>query len=110
MRANIISFNLAKKVLLLFFLLSQLVSYYQISFGFAVQTLIAHFIEPARRDFYTMLIHHIVLVGLVGFSYVNGWIQYGMIVFIVHDVSDISIYLIKIAYPKLLFIGSWKFV
>jgi len=71
--------------------------YYQISFGFAVQTLIAHFIEPARRDFYTMLIHHIVLVGLVGFSYVNGWIQYGMIVFIVHDVSDISVYLIKIA-------------
>jgi len=71
--------------------------YYELQLGFALQTLIAHFIEPKRRDFREMFIHHILFISLVVFSFLNGWFRIGMCVFIIHDASDAFLYLLKVA-------------
>jgi len=71
--------------------------YYELQLGFALQTLIAHFIEPQRRDFREMFIHHILFISLVVFSFLNGWFRIGMSVFIIHDASDAFLYLLKVA-------------
>lgn len=73
------------------------IQYYELQLGFAIQTTIVHFIEPKRRDFQEMLIHHTLLLCLVVFSWLNGWFRIGMCTFIIHDVSDTFLYLLKIS-------------
>ena len=56
--------------------------------GFYVFSTIAIFFEPKMKDFYQMFFHHLVTMALLGCSYALGYFRIGVIVLILHDVSD----------------------
>jgi len=71
--------------------------YYQISLGYHLHSLAYHsFWTKRRNDFIEMLLHHLVTVFLIGFSYMFNWLKVGLLVMLVHDVSDIPGYLVRI--------------
>jgi hypothetical protein len=71
--------------------------YYQISLGYHLHSLAYHsFWTKRRNDFIEMLLHHLVTVFLIGFSYMFNFLKIGLIVMLVHDVSDIPGYLVRI--------------
>jgi len=66
--------------------------------------------EP-QSDYFIMLAHHIVTIGLVGISYQNGFVRFGLMVLWIHDISDIPIDLLKLTnYLKLEDMGGFFLV
>ncbi len=63
--------------------------YYLIQIGFHSMSLIFHFVEQRRTDYYAMLIHHVATVILVFVSYSLNYTRIGALVFLVHDFSDV---------------------
>jgi hypothetical protein len=61
-----------------------------------VATAVSHvYLDEKHKDYYVMLLHHIVTIFLVSFSWgINT--KFGFIVLFVHDVSDIGIDLLKL--------------
>lgn len=47
------------------------------------------FWETRRKDFSVMMTHHIVTIGLVGYSYTTGNFRVGSVVLALHDISDV---------------------
>jgi len=72
-------------------------NYYMIQFAYHSHSLIYQFTLIKRGDFLEMLLHHVVTISLISFSYLNNYMQYGTLVLLVHDIPDIFTYLIKIA-------------
>lgn len=54
------------------------------------------FIYERQSDFYLMLLHHSITISLVLFSYLTNLSQVGIIVFYLHDASDIFVYITRI--------------
>jgi len=66
--------------------------YYLLQFGFYVHSLMVHFFfEVKRSDFYVLFVHHIVTIWLIHFSYVSGLWKIGVLIMVVHDVSDVPL-------------------
>ena len=64
--------------------------------GYHVGGLIFHFLEARRTDFLEMLLHHTVALYLYGGSYMMNVWETGAVIAYIHDLSDISVSLIKI--------------
>jgi hypothetical protein len=65
--------------------------------GFYISGLVCHFtIETRRKDFVEMAVHHFATVVLLGFSYVYSYERIGLIVLVLHDISDIFLEMGKI--------------
>ncbi|ODM90846.1 Ceramide synthase 6, partial [Orchesella cincta] len=47
------------------------------------------FIDTKRKDFWEMLVHHVVTIFLIGFSWTCNLIRIGTVVLLVHDCADI---------------------
>lgn len=70
--------------------------YYFISIAFYINELIGIFIEPRKKDFREMLIHHVATITLIWLSYANGLVRYGITILLIHDISDPYLELAKI--------------
>jgi hypothetical protein len=72
--------------------------------------------EQAHKDYYVMYTHHLATIFLVCSSYCSGALRVGMVILLLHDASDISVDLLKLANyckmegPRGLFIVETTFV
>ena len=55
------------------------------------------FLEERRKDYFLMYSHHIVTLILLSVALSNNFIAFGIIVLMIHDLSDIPIDLLKIS-------------
>ncbi|KAM0686145.1 Ceramide synthase 4 [Conglomerata obtusa] len=62
--------------------------YYYIEIGHYLSTVIFTFTEPRLADFYQMIVHHIITLLLLFFSYYTNLLRYGIIIMFIHDVAD----------------------
>jgi hypothetical protein len=70
--------------------------YYMISLGFYLSAVVFLFFYDTRRsDFNELAFHHFVTLGLIGLSYLYGYVRCGVVVLVLHDVGDIFLYLAK---------------
>ena len=54
------------------------------------------FIYEYSTDFYLMLCHHVITITLVAFSYLSNISNVGCLVFYLHDITDIFVYIVRI--------------
>ena len=70
--------------------------YYMMSTGFYWAGVITHCAETRRKDFYQMLVHHLVTLALLAFSFTCNFTRIGALVLFVHDIADIPLHLTKL--------------
>lgn len=64
--------------------------FYQMQIGFYLQAIpFLMFIEVRRKDWLESFVHHIVTLGLQYYSFYANFTRAGMMVMLIHDVSDI---------------------
>lgn len=61
----------------------------------AVFCLYTFFKYPPQKDRNQYIIHHIAMLFLMGWSYQNGMTQQGVVILLIHDVSDVFLHLSK---------------
>ncbi|RMX62251.1 hypothetical protein DD238_000833 [Peronospora effusa] len=55
------------------------------------------FLEEIRKDYLVMMTHHVVTIALVTWSYAVGFLPVGVIVLLLHDMTDIPLDMLKMA-------------
>lgn len=60
------------------------------------QAAVSVLLEPKRKDFIEMMIHHIVTVIVIFASYVYGWSRIGAVVMLLLDPADVPLHLAKL--------------
>ncbi|KAI9907853.1 hypothetical protein PsorP6_004100 [Peronosclerospora sorghi] len=55
------------------------------------------FLEEIRRDYLVMMTHHVVTIALVTWSYTMGFLPVGVVVMLLHDITDIPLDMLKMA-------------
>jgi len=94
--------------------------FYLFQLSFYISSTICHLtIETRRKDFMQMLAHHGVTSMLIGLSYIMRCHRFGLLVLVLHDISDVILesgkMLIYTGYSKtsdamfLCLIGVWAF-
>ncbi|CAJ0957627.1 unnamed protein product, partial [Mesorhabditis belari] len=63
--------------------------YYMIETSFYYSLLLSAFFDVKRSDFWELIIHHFVTIGLLSVSWTINFIRIGTLVLISHDVADI---------------------
>jgi len=63
--------------------------YYMLSLSFYWSMTLRHFFDVKHKDFWEMLLHHVLTIGLLSFSWACNFTRIGTLVLIVHDVADI---------------------
>ncbi|RLN32021.1 hypothetical protein BBJ28_00017130 [Nothophytophthora sp. Chile5] len=53
------------------------------------------FLEEIRKDYLVMMTHHVVTIALVTWSYAVGFLPVGVIVLLLHDMTDIPLDMLK---------------
>lgn len=70
---------------------------YFVQCGFYLHSIYATvFMDYKRKDFYIMLLHHIVTMTLILVSYATRYHKIGLLVLFVHDITDIWLELTKV--------------
>lgn len=72
---------------------------YNLEFGWYLQSLYCMITKygPRKKDHNQMLIHHVVTMGLIGYSYAINLTRIGCMVFLLHDVGDVFLQYAKLA-------------
>lgn len=70
--------------------------YYMLSLAFYWSMTFTHFFEIRRSDFWEMLLHHLITILLIIFSWTCNLTRVGTLVLIVHDVADIPLQFTKL--------------
>ncbi|WKY05336.1 hypothetical protein Q1695_005945 [Nippostrongylus brasiliensis] len=63
--------------------------YYMVEMSFYYSLLLASFYDVKRSDFWQLIIHHVVTIGLLSSSFTINFIRVGTLVLLSHDVADI---------------------
>lgn len=72
--------------------------YYLMGISFVITDLIwLLFFYDAQSDFYLMLLHHTLTISLITFSFLFNLSQVGVIVFYLHDLTDIFVYICRLS-------------
>lgn len=72
--------------------------YYLMGISFVITDLIwLLFLYDAQSDFYMMLLHHTLTVYLIVFSYLFNLSEVGVLVFYLHDLTDIFVYTCRLS-------------
>ncbi|XP_064401149.1 ceramide synthase 5-like [Halichondria panicea] len=69
--------------------------YWAFQLAFYCSLLVSHFKDIRRKDFYQMFVHHITTLALLTFAYTVNMLQTGMLIALVHDLSDVPLELAK---------------
>lgn len=75
---------------------SDLRCYYIMYVARYAQGIVSVFLEPKRKDFLEMVIHHVVTVVVIFISYVYGWNRIGAVVMVLLDPGDVPLHLAKL--------------
>ncbi|ETE57765.1 hypothetical protein L345_16517, partial [Ophiophagus hannah] len=75
--------------------------YYLIQFSYYCSLIITMPFDVKQKGFNIIIVHHMVTILLIGFSYCVNFIPVGLLVMILHDIPDIPIYVEKEAWNKL---------
>lgn len=70
--------------------------YYMLECGFYLSLLLACPFDVRRSDSWQMFCHHLVTIGLIGFSWTINFVRVGTLVLLSHDVSDVFLELCKL--------------
>ena len=71
--------------------------FYLIQLAIWIDTCFSHkFVEERHKDYVMMYVHHIVTIVLVAGSYSFNYLRIGVVVLLVHDLSDVPLDLMKI--------------
>lgn len=70
--------------------------YYMMALGFYWSVTFTHFFETRRKDFFLILVHHLLTITLLVFSFTCNYTRIGMLTAVLHDVADIPLYLNKL--------------
>ncbi|XP_064614459.1 ceramide synthase 2-like [Liolophura sinensis] len=62
--------------------------YYILEMGFYFSLLFTFLMDSKRKDFYEMMLHHLITLGLMAFSWSINFVHIGTLVLVVHDISD----------------------
>jgi len=63
---------------------------YGLQLGFYVQAVPALYVwDLKRKDFYQMLVHHLVTIGLISYSIKVNFTRAGAMILLIHDVCDV---------------------
>lgn len=74
------------------------VYYYQAAgFYLSASTFLVLF-DGRRSDFFELILHHTVTIGLVTMSYLYGYVRAGILILALHDVGDIFLYSAKLVH------------
>lgn len=73
----------------------QLMAYYMCQLAYHSHSLMFQFYLSSRNDLLEMLLHHIVTIFLILFSFLSNYTKIGLIIGFIHDIADISSYAVK---------------
>lgn len=77
----------------------EVITYYTFKLGFYCSLLISSIVFDVRRkDFIEGLIHHVTTILLMSLSYSSNFVRIGMLVMLLHDVSDVFLEAAKIVF------------
>ncbi|GAB1598016.1 ceramide synthase 2-like isoform X2 [Argonauta hians] len=62
--------------------------FYIIEIGYYISSLVLHFTDVRRKDFWELFIHHIITLLLLTFSWIQNMIRVGTLVLVIHDTVD----------------------
>jgi len=60
------------------------------------QAIVSVLLEPKRKDFVEMIVHHVVTVTVIYISYIYGWNRVGVVVMVLLDPADVPLHLAKL--------------
>ncbi|VDM52757.1 unnamed protein product [Angiostrongylus costaricensis] len=63
--------------------------YYMVETSFYYSLVLASFFDVRRSDFWQLMVHHIVTIGLLSSSFTINFVRVGTLVLISHDIADI---------------------
>lgn len=75
---------------------SDLRCYYLMYIARYMQGIVSVLLEPKRKDFFAMILHHVVTVLVIYISYVHGWNRVGVCVMVLLDPADVPLHVAKI--------------
>eukprot|EP00931_Biecheleriopsis_adriatica_P104216 TRINITY_DN78913_c0_g1_i1.p1 TRINITY_DN78913_c0_g1~~TRINITY_DN78913_c0_g1_i1.p1 ORF type:complete len:358 (-),score=57.11 TRINITY_DN78913_c0_g1_i1:49-1086(-) len=75
---------------------SDLRCYYLLYGARYIQAAFTVVLEPKRKDFVEMMVHHLVTIGVVYVSYLFGWNRVGVVVMVLLDPADLPLHLAKL--------------
>jgi hypothetical protein len=80
------------------FVSKKLLLFYCVETGFYIQAIpFLIFVETRRKDWLESMTHHVVTLGLMSYSYYINFTRAGLMIMLVHDVSDIFLEWAKLA-------------
>jgi hypothetical protein len=80
------------------FVSKKLLLFYCVETGFYMQAIpFLIFVETRRKDWWESFAHHVVTLGLMSYSYYLNFTRVGLMVMLIHDVSDIFLEWAKLA-------------
>lgn len=59
--------------------------------GFYYSLLISSLFDVRRSDFWQLVFHHIITIGLLSFSWTINFVRVGTLVLLCHDIADIPL-------------------
>lgn len=65
--------------------------FYIVQLGFGVSLLMRQLYDVRRKDFRMMFIHHLYYLFLVTISWITNSVQIGIVILIIHDVTDVPL-------------------
>uniref|UniRef100_A0A8C7WZP5 Ceramide synthase 2 n=1 Tax=Oryzias sinensis TaxID=183150 RepID=A0A8C7WZP5_9TELE len=77
--------------------------YYMIELGFYLSLLFSVASDVKRKDFWEQIVHHVVTIVLISFSWLVNYVRAGSMIMLVHDAAD---YLMELA--KMFNYAGWK--
>jgi ceramide synthetase len=75
---------------------SDLRCYYIMYIARYAQAVVSVLIEPKRKDFVEMIVHHVVTVTVICISYMYGFNRVGVVVMVLLDPGDVPLHLAKL--------------
>lgn len=75
---------------------SDLRCYYLMYISRYIQGIVSVLVEPKRKDFFAMMLHHVVTVAVIWISYVYGWNRVGVCVMVLLDPADVPLHTAKL--------------
>lgn len=69
---------------------------YFVELSWYIVGIVLLFLDFRRKDFIAMLIHHVATIVMISFSWHVGGVRVGVVVIILHNISDVFLHLAKI--------------